>query len=410
MIPGRPAKAAAFAILAGVCLLALGAAELKIPPSPDRWVTDTAGFLTPAAVQELDQRLEAYERATGHQIIVYIGKTTGGYPIEEFAVKTFEAWKVGRQGLDDGLVLFIMAEDKKIRIEVGYGLEGTVPDIIAGRIINDIMVPKIRARGPGRCGAGGGRGRHPDDLGHAAGGRARAGARKPRHRIQGKAHRRDDLRHHRRHFFPDPFHHQPLAGFLAALQYPERRSGRGWRGRTRRRLRRRGRPVGRRAAPRAVGREGRTMGIMHRRKLLRQLDIERIGKAIADAEKETSGEIRVSVSRFFWGRVRPAAERAFRRLGMTHTKDRNGILFFFVPSRRRFVVLGDEGIHAKVGQDFWEGIAAAMSADFRKGDFTDGLVRGIAKAAQGLAAHFPCHAATDVNELPDDIDFNETGD
>lgn len=149
------------------------------------------------------------------------------------------------------------------------------------------------------------------------------------------------------------------------------------------------------------------MAFMHRRKLLHRLDVKRIRKAIKDAERETSGEIRVSVSRFFWGRVRPAAERAFRRLGMTRTKDRNGILFFIVPSRRRFVVLGDEGIHAKVGQEFWDAIAAAMSEDFKKGDFTDGLIRGIKKVADGLAVHFPCHVATDVDELPDDIDFGK---
>lgn len=144
-VPGRRPKATALAILAGVCLLLLGAAEIKIPPSPDRWVTDTVGFLTPATAQELDRALEAYEKQSGHQIIVYIGKTTDGYPVEDFATRAFQAWKVGRKGLDDGLVLFIMAEDRKVRIEVGYGLEPTVPDIIAGRIINDIMVPKIRA-------------------------------------------------------------------------------------------------------------------------------------------------------------------------------------------------------------------------------------------------------------------------
>jgi uncharacterized membrane protein len=147
------------------------------------------------------------------------------------------------------------------------------------------------------------------------------------------------------------------------------------------------------------------MGIMHRRRLLRQLNIERVLKAIEEAERETSGEIRVSIARFFWGRVRPAAERTFRRLRMTRTKDRNGILFFIVPSRHRFIVLGDEGIHAQVGQDFWEGIAAAMSEDFKKGDFTDGLIRGIRKAAAGLAVHFPYNTTADVNELPDDIDF-----
>jgi uncharacterized protein len=118
---------------------------IKIPPSPSRWATDTAGFLSPQTVAELDSQLEAFERSTGRQVLLYIGKTTEGYPIEEFAVKAFEAWKVGRKGLDDGLVLFIMADDRKIRIEVGYGLESIVPDIIASRVINDILAPGIRA-------------------------------------------------------------------------------------------------------------------------------------------------------------------------------------------------------------------------------------------------------------------------
>jgi uncharacterized protein len=143
-VPRRRAGAAATVLVFAACLFVLGAADLKIPASPDRWVTDTAGFLTPATARELDQKLEAYEKETGHQILVYIGKTTDGYPIEEFATRAFQAWKVGRKGLDDGLVLFVMAKDKKIRIEVGYGLEPVVPDIIAGRIINDIMVPRIR--------------------------------------------------------------------------------------------------------------------------------------------------------------------------------------------------------------------------------------------------------------------------
>jgi len=134
-------------VTAAACLLALGAAQLErleIPPSPERWVTDAAGFLSPAALREIDRTLEDFERRTGHQVLVYIGQTTGLYPIEEFAVKAFEAWKPGRKGLDDGLAMFIMARDRRIRIEVGYGLEPVVPDIVAGRIINDIMVPRIR--------------------------------------------------------------------------------------------------------------------------------------------------------------------------------------------------------------------------------------------------------------------------
>jgi uncharacterized membrane protein len=147
------------------------------------------------------------------------------------------------------------------------------------------------------------------------------------------------------------------------------------------------------------------MAFMHRRKLVKRIDSDKITAAIRTAEKRTSGEIRVSVSRFFWGRVRSVAEKTFVHLGMTNTKLRNGILFFIVPSRRRFVVLGDEGIHAKVGQDFWENLAAVMSKDFRKGRFQEGLVKGIATAGEQLAVHFPYDPLTDKNELPDDIEF-----
>lgn len=127
------------------CLPFYASQDIKIPPSPSRWATDTAGFLSPQTVAELDSQLEAFERSTGRQVLLYVGRTTEGYPIEEFAVKAFAAWKVGRKGLDDGLVLFIMADDKKIRIEVGYGLESIVPDAVASRVINDILVPGIRA-------------------------------------------------------------------------------------------------------------------------------------------------------------------------------------------------------------------------------------------------------------------------
>jgi uncharacterized protein len=125
-----------------------GAADIQVPPSPSRWATDTAGFVSSGTLEALNQKLEAYSQQTGHQVIVYIGGTTGGYPIEEFATQAFEAWKIGRRGLDDGAALFIMAEDRAVRIEVGYGLESVVPDITAGRIINDILIPKVRAGDP----------------------------------------------------------------------------------------------------------------------------------------------------------------------------------------------------------------------------------------------------------------------
>jgi uncharacterized protein len=123
-------------------------AETPIPPAPSRWVTDTANFLSPQTVAALDSRLAAYEQGTGHQILVYIGTTTGRAPIEDWTVRAFEAWRVGRPGVDDGLVLFIMAQDRRLRIEVGYGLEGQVPDAIASRVINQVIVPRIQAGDP----------------------------------------------------------------------------------------------------------------------------------------------------------------------------------------------------------------------------------------------------------------------
>jgi uncharacterized protein len=134
-----------FLVLAGALAVSMASAQAKIPPSPSRWATDEAGYLSRQTVESLDARLENYEQQTGHQLLVWIGRTLGENAVlEDWAVKTFEAWKVGRKGLDDGLVLFIFAEDHKIRIEVGYGLEDKVPDIYAYRIINNILVPGFR--------------------------------------------------------------------------------------------------------------------------------------------------------------------------------------------------------------------------------------------------------------------------
>ena len=134
------------AVLVSTALLY--AAETPIPASPTEWVTDTANFLSPEAVRSLDARLAAYQQATGHQLIVYIAPTTGDAPIEDWAVRAFAKWKVGRKGLDDGLALFIMTQDHKMRIEVGYGLEAVVPDAIASRVINEVMAPQIQAGHP----------------------------------------------------------------------------------------------------------------------------------------------------------------------------------------------------------------------------------------------------------------------
>jgi uncharacterized membrane protein len=137
------------------------------------------------------------------------------------------------------------------------------------------------------------------------------------------------------------------------------------------------------------------------------LDVAAIEEALRAAERRTSAEIRVSVARFgFWGDLHRAAERAFRRLGMSATRDRTGVLFFIVPSRRRFVVLGDAGIHQVVGPTFWNEVAAAMEEGMRRGGVTAGVLRGITAVGDALAAHFPFDPARDQNELPDQVTFH----
>ncbi len=140
----RRATVAFAALFAGAALVA-SAAAADAPAAPVRWVTDSAGFLSEGARDELDGRLEAYERQSGHHVLVWIGRTTGDVPLEDFTVRAFAAWKVGRSGFDDGLVLFVFSDDHTLRVEVGYGLEGQVPDAIASRIIRETIAPRIRS-------------------------------------------------------------------------------------------------------------------------------------------------------------------------------------------------------------------------------------------------------------------------
>ena len=127
---------------------------------------------------------------------------------------------------------------------------------------------------------------------------------------------------------------------------------------------------------------------VHRR-LVRHIDSKRIEAAIAAARRRTSAPIHVSLAPHFWGDLRKTAERAFDHLGLTARPERNGILFFVVPTRREFVVLGDVGIHQHVGQEFWDHVAAAVSSRIKHGDLTDGLVHGIETVADELERRFP---------------------
>jgi uncharacterized membrane protein len=144
------------------------------------------------------------------------------------------------------------------------------------------------------------------------------------------------------------------------------------------------------------------MVIMRARDFLNQLRHDDIVAAIGAAERRTSGEIRVFVSHKSVADPVSAAQKAFVRLGMEKTRERNGVLIFLAPLTHKFAVLGDAGVHEKCGDAFWQELAEAMTGHFRKSEFTDGILHGIQKAGELLARHFP-PGPDDRNELPDSI-------
>ncbi len=136
---------AALLALAVALPLGVAAADFAPPPTPNHYVTDGSGALSSAARTSLENELRAYETATGHQVIVWIGKTTGDVPLETWTTQTADRWKIGRRGHDDGAILFLFMDDHKVRIEVGYGLEGALTDAQAHGIIDNDIVPRMRS-------------------------------------------------------------------------------------------------------------------------------------------------------------------------------------------------------------------------------------------------------------------------
>lgn len=121
------------------------AAQEVVIPQFSGWVTDTTGTLDNATRMSLSQKLAALEKEKGSQIAVLIVPTTGSESIESYATRAFSQWRLGRSRVDDGILLVVAKDDRRLRIEVGYGLEGAVPDISAGRIIREQITPEFRA-------------------------------------------------------------------------------------------------------------------------------------------------------------------------------------------------------------------------------------------------------------------------
>ena len=133
----------AFVVASGWPTLASGA-EFPVPPTPTHYVTDIGGALSQGARAKIESTLGKYEKATGNQLVVYIAGTTGGVPLEDWTGTTADTWKIGRRKNDNGAVLFLFTRDKRVRIEVGYGLESALTDADSKRIIDTQIVPRMK--------------------------------------------------------------------------------------------------------------------------------------------------------------------------------------------------------------------------------------------------------------------------
>jgi uncharacterized protein len=145
---GRLARNCVFAkfLLAGVfgVLYCLPALALGVPDRPTGRVTDLTGTLTQGQIASLEQKLAAFEKETTNQIAVLMIPSLEGDSLEDYSIRLAEKWKIGQQGRNNGVILLIVKNDRKLRIEVGYGLEGALPDALAGTIIRNEIAPRFR--------------------------------------------------------------------------------------------------------------------------------------------------------------------------------------------------------------------------------------------------------------------------
>jgi uncharacterized membrane protein len=128
--------------------------------------------------------------------------------------------------------------------------------------------------------------------------------------------------------------------------------------------------------------------------------------SVKEAELATSGEIRVHIETSCNEDVLDRAAWVFKKLGMHKTAEHNGVLFYLAVSDRKFAIIGDAGINAKVPKGFWDETSALLQKNFREGKFTEGLSEGIILSGKQLKSHFP-YKKDDVNELSDEISFDK---
>jgi uncharacterized protein len=157
MIAHRPrALAARAGLLLLLALLGVSSASaLDIPPTPTQWLVDSAHVLSPTDAEALNQKLRDFEQSSGAQFIIYTFPSLEGEALDDFSIRAAEKWKIGNKKYDNGIILFVFVQDRKLRFEVAYGLEATVTDAYSSRVIREVIAPKLAAGDwPGGLNAG----------------------------------------------------------------------------------------------------------------------------------------------------------------------------------------------------------------------------------------------------------------
>ena len=140
----RSLRLAFFAVFLLVAQAALGLGP-AVPPAPTRFVTDKAGVLSADVAARLERTLRDFEDETSNQFLVYTERTVPeGTTLEEYTVACAQAWKAGQKERKNGMILFVFPTSRKVRLEVGYGLEGAMPDALASRIVEEQVLPRFK--------------------------------------------------------------------------------------------------------------------------------------------------------------------------------------------------------------------------------------------------------------------------
>ena len=356
--------------LIAIALLALlvqsvRAAEV-IPPKPDRYFNDYAGVVSKEAAHRFNERLAQFERDTSNQVVVAVfPKMQSNSDVADYTQRVAQAWGVGQKDRRNGVVLFVFTEDRQMFIQVGYGLEGALPDVTAFDITEYHIKPYFRVG---------------DYEGGLATGidlicKAILGEYKGSGKTVAEQHRGGGA-----------FKLLPFLIFVIVLIIISRRNPKTWWLRVFITSRRSdifpdGRWRGRRFVRwrwiqwfwrwrRQFWRGWRGLAVvikMRTKQFLSRLEHDQIVAAIRAAESKTSGEMRVYIQR---GKLKAdpliSAQKKFHRLRMDKTSERNAVLIFIAPRAHKFAVVGDQAIHEKCGEEFWQRVVDCNARAFPK--------------------------------------------